>query len=430
MIHRLSILTALLCTLCDADQITFKDQTRLCGEIESLRDNQALTMRSELSPDPLELVAQEIESISFSQQKKASIAAKNLLYLKAGDVIPVLSPVLENKELRYDAAWGGSLKVAREHIDSLHFDTTEDELLYSGPNNLEWALNNAWQFDAEEKSLVSQSWGSTYREFQNLPERFVLSFKVAWTGNAGVQCRIGSSTNDTNSRQNAYMFQLNSSGIELKRMSVTGKYTTLASESQLTPDKFHENEVLIEIHVDRTNRLLQLVLDGKKYRNNITDPIETGELPQGKFVHFTCTTGNEDTQIISEIKLSSWGASTAEARLEKRTDTKSDLLFDIESNRSSGVITSISAGPKPAILFENPHDPNPRPIPLSKVAVVYFSGKPAAEKTNKYTITLRGAGVLQADKFTMENRTLLVEHPLLGNLSLSTDIIERIDRNP
>jgi hypothetical protein len=172
------------------------------------------------------------------------------------------------------------------------------------------------------------------------------------------------------------------------------------------------------------------VLNGKKYRNNITDPLETGELPQGKFVHFTCTTGNEDIQMIQNITLSSWGAATAEARLEKRTNTKTDLLFDIESNRSSGVIASIGAGPNPNLLFENPHDPNPRPIPLSKIAVVYFSGKSVEEKSMKYKIKFRGSGLLLVDQFTIENGTINVQHPLLGPIKLSTSIIDRIDRNP
>ena len=425
-----TILSAAFCSLSAADQVTFKDQTKLTGEISTLRENQKLTLRSALSPNPLDLQAESIESITFDSVSRAPVAAKNLLYLKAGDVMPITSPILENGELRFDTTWSGSLKVARENIDSLHFDTIENEVIYSGPNNQEWTLSNGWRFDADDNSLVSQSWGSVHREFAALPDRYILSFTVSWTSNAGIQCRIGGSSPDTNSRQNAYLFQLGSNGIELKRMTAAGKYQTLASESQLTPDKFEDNELKVEIFVDRTNRLLQLVLNGKKYRNNITDPLETGELPQGKFVHFTCTTGNEDIQMIQNITLSSWGAATAEARLEKRTNTKTDLLFDIESNRSSGVIASIGAGPNPNLLFENPHDPNPRPIPLSKIAVVYFSGKSVEEKSMKYKIKFRGSGLLLVDQFTIENGTINVQHPLLGPIELSTSIIDRIDRNP
>jgi hypothetical protein len=433
MLPRLTLVCSLAAALSSAgfaDQITFKDQAHLTGKVEALRDDQTLTVISALSPDPLELVAKSIESIQFDAQEKTTIAAKNLLYLKAGDVLPIISPLLKNKDLSFDTAWSGQLKIAREHIDSLHFDTTEDEVIYSGPGNNEWIINNGWSYDADDKTLVSQNWGSVHREFPTIPDRFILSFKLSWTGNSGVQCRIGGALPDTNSRQNTYLFQIGTSGIELKRTTVTGKSETLAIESQLTPDKFPENEVTVEIFVDRTNRMLQLVLNGKKIRNNITDPIGTGDLPQGRHVSFTCTQGNEDIQIISEIKLSSWGAATAEARLEKRTDSKTDLLFDIESNRSSGVIASISAGPSPQLLFENPHDPNPRPIPLSKVAVVYFSGKSATEKTSQYKIKLRGSGMLQADKFTIANDIVKVQHPLLGNIELSTNIIERIDRNP
>jgi hypothetical protein len=424
------VLPAACCSLSAADQVTFKDQTKLTGEIATLRENQTLTMRTALSPDPLELQAESIESITFDSITRAPVAAKNLLYLKAGDVMPITSPILENGELRFDTIWSGSLKVARENIDSLHFDTAENEVIYSGPNNQEWTLSNGWRFDADDNSLVSKSWGSVHREFAALPDRYILGFTVSWTGNAGIQCRIGGSSADTNSRQNAYLFQLGSSGIELKRMAAAGKYTILASESQLTPDKFEDNEVKVEIFVDRPNRLLQLVINGKKYRNNITDPLETGELPQGKFIHFTCTTGDEDIQMIQEITLSSWGAATAEARLEKRTDTKTDILFDIESNRSSGVIASISAGPSPNLLFENPHDPNPRPIPLSKIAVVYFSGKSAEGISTKYKIKFRGAGLLYVDQFAIGNGNLNVQHPLLGPIEISTSIIDRIDRNP
>jgi hypothetical protein len=168
-------------------------------------------------------------------------------------------------------------------------------------------------------------------------------------------------------------------------------------------------------------------VNGKELRKNIVDPIETGATPSGEFMSFACTSANNDRHTIDQIAVSSWDSNSSDAHLEKRTDTKNDILFDLESNRSSGALKSITAGDKePQILFENPHDPSPHPLPASQVAIIYFSGAASEAKKPPYRVELLNDCLLQVDSFRISAGKLTVTHPLLGELEIPTTLVTKI----
>jgi hypothetical protein len=414
--------------LLHADEVSLGNQGKITGSVKSISAEKEIRMQTPLSPDLLVLQGDQLESILFEKKEDATSSSNNIVYLKNGDVIPADVESLDGKTLTFQTAWSSKLQVDRQAIDCIHFGTGENQILYRGPNKDEWNLNSSWKFD---DALISEGWGAVHRKFDTMPDRYILNFDVEWENNVGFKCFFNSTTQDGNRPTDGYFIQFNTAGFELKRQSTgTKKYTTLAAFNDFTPENMEDNVMKIEIRVDRSNRLLQLLVNDKQLRNNIIDPMETGPIPDGKIVSFISTSGKDDPQTISNISLTTWGAAGTEARLEKRTDTKRDVLFDVESNRSSGTLKSIQPGKELQVLFENPHDPSPKPLAASKVAVIYFSGdKPKAE-ASPCIIKLHGQGALHVNSFTLADSAIVANHPSLGEIRIAVAMIESITRTP
>lgn len=410
-----------------ADEVSLGVAGKISGTVESVNETGEMLLRSPLSPDPLIVEGKHLRAIEFEKKQKSSLSSPNVVYLKNGEVFPAEITSLDDKKLECKTGWAGNLSIDRQVIDSLHFGTSENELLYRGPNDKEWQLGSAWKFN--DDGLVSSSYGPVSRKFESFPERYIIGFTCSWVGNAGIQCFFAGSSANQNDEKDAYMLTFNNGGLELKRRSThSNKYTSLAGFNDFLPQDMEDNEIDVEVRVDNTNRLLQLIVNGKVLRSSIIDPEETGPMPKGSMVNFICTSGPKDTHTLTNIRLSAWGSSGAEARLEKRTDHKNDVMFDVESNRSTGVLKSITTDKEPMILFENPHDPEPKPLAASKVAVIYFSGEAPDSKKPTYELKLVGIGRLQIDSFTIADGTLHSTHPLLGELQIPTALIIDISR--
>ncbi len=411
-----------------ADVITLGKDGKISGKVESISADGIITVRSPLSPEKLHFSQKECERIQFEKKENPQSGCNSTLYLKNGDVMPVEIELLDEKELSIQLPWAAKLKADRSAIDALHFGTRENTIVYRGPLTNEWETGKAWKFN---KGLESIAWGSTHRKFASLPDRYILQFCVEWTGNAGIKCLFASTSADANGGADCYFLQFNNAGLELKRQSTGAKkYTSLATFNELTPDDIEDDRMQVEIRVDRINRMLQLVVNGKTLRNNIIDPVETGPVPKGDIISFISTSGSDDKHTITDIQITTWGSATAEARMEKRSDTKIDVLYDIESNRSSGLLKSIKPGKDPQVLFENPHDPSPKPLSASKVAVIYFAGEKPKNPAPAYRIQLQEMGTFFVDSFYLSDSTLHAKHPVFGEIQIATSLISEISRKP
>jgi hypothetical protein len=405
-----------------ADEFLLGSLGKMTGSLVSIDSSSHLSLTSPLSPNTLDLPITALESLIFPATESNRLAPPQLLQLVNGDQLPVEIIELDATSLRYRPSWQASLQIPRSAMLSLHFDAANPQILYSGPKQDDWQLNKAWKFQADQ--LVSLSWGPTHRKFESLPDRYVIDFEVAWTGNAGFKFLFASNTPDGNNDTNAYFLQFNSAGLELKRqIAQPRKYLSLATFNDLTPDQFEDSSIKFTLRVDRANRLLQLALNGKDLRRTIIDPQETGPIPSGSFFSFLATTGQDDEHRISKIQLSTWPSGSVEARQEKRPATDRDTLYDIDSNRISGKLLSIQAGKPSSILFENPHDPSPQPLPSTQVAVIHLHQTLQPITTPCYRIELRNQGILHLSEFTLREGQLQATHPLLGPLTIPRDHI-------
>ncbi len=411
-----------------ADEILLGSSGKISGSLQSMDSATQLSVQSPLAPNPLEIPASAVDAILFTPSTVNSPPPPQLLQLTNGDQLPAEIIELDAASLTYRPSWPVTGKVPREAMLSLHFDAANAQILYAGPQKDDWQVGKAWKI--EQAALVSQAWGPAHRQFEHLPDRYVIDFHVEWTGNAGFKFLIASNNPDGNTDTDAYFLQFNSAGLELKRqMSQPRKYISLATFNDLTPDQFEESTVHFTIRIDRSNRLLQLAINGKDIRRTIIDPNETGAIPKGSFYSFLSTTGQDDQHRISKIQFSTWPSGSVEARKEKRPTSDRDTLYDVDSNRISGKLLAIKPGNPPSILFENPHDPSPQPLPTSQVAVIHFS-HPAQPLTELcYRIELRHQGVLHLPQFILREAQLLGTHPLLGPIAIPREHILSIKKH-
>jgi hypothetical protein len=411
-----------------ADEVLLGPLGKMTGTLESLDSSSHLTLVTPLSPTPLAISSSTLESATFSLTETTSPAPPQLLILGNGDQLPIEVIDLTGDMLRYRPTWPTTLKSPRSAILSLHFDAAHAQVLYSGPENNDWELSKAWKIDRQQ--LVSQAWGPAHRQFANLPDRYVIDFTVSWTGNAGIKFLFAADNPDGNGNTPCYFLQFNSAGLELKRqISNPRQYLSLATFNDLTPEQFEDSSVKFTIRVDRANRLLQLALNGKDIRRTIIDPNETGAIPTGSFFSFLSTTGQEDEHRISHIQLSSWPSSSADARQEKRPTSDRDTLYDIDSNRISGTLLAIKPGKPASVLFENPHDPSPQPLPATQVAVIHFPTPPQLLAHPCYRIDLRHQGFLHLSQCQLRQGQLHATHPLLGPLTIPQEQILSIKKH-
>lgn len=410
------------------EEVLLGDLGKVTGTVASFDSSSQLTLKSPLSPNPLEIPASSVHSLIFPQTQSPLPSPPQLLYLTNGDQWPVEIIELDSTSLHYRPAWPATLQIPRSALLSLHFDAASPQILYSGPQKNDWEVGQAWKWENDQ--LVSLAWGPAHRKIESLPDRYVIDFQVDWTGNAGFKFLFASDQPDGNSNNDAYFLQFNSAGLELKRqVAHTRKYVSLATFFDLTPDQWEENSLKFTIRVDRSNRILQLALNGKDIRRTIIDPQETGPIPHGKVFSFLSTAGLDDQHRISHIRFSSWPSSSLEARKEKRPHTDRDTLYDIDSNRISGKLVSIRPGNPPSIVFENPHAPNPQPLTAQQVAVIHLNHPPQSLTTPCFRVALRHQGIIHIPQFILRDDQLQAAHPLLGSISIPRDQILSIQKH-
>lgn len=412
-----------------ADEISLGAEGKVSGKILRFHSAQQLLLESPIASQPLEILAEKLQSLSLSPTATPpENTSPQWLELSNGDQLPISIQQLDTTTLDFLTPWNTLLKVPRRKIRAIHFDAADAKVFYQGPTN-DWELSKAWKI--ENNALTSLAWGPAHRSFDSIPDRYVIDFDVAWTsGNAGFKFVFASDHVDGNAPSDAYFLQFNSAGLELKRQTQQQhrQYISLASFNDLTPDHFEQSRMSLTLRVDRSNRLLQLAIDGKNLRRTIIDPKETGPIPTGKVFSFQSTSGPEDQIRIQNIRISSWPSATAEARQEKRPDSPLDVLFDIDSNRISGTLHTIQPGKELTVVFESPHDPKPQPIPAHKIAVIHLSNEATQAPKQGYRMELLHRGMLHASDFTLEKDLLQLQHPLLGKLSIPRSHIRKIEK--
>ena len=417
-------LACALATTAAADEIALAGGSRLTGSVTAIAENGSVTLDTPLSPAPVTLTGGAIRTIAFSQPAAPAQPGDTRVRLVNGDVLPGELRALDGGALTLATAFAGNVTVPRRLVARLDLGVAPNRTIYDGPMSLEGWDADRWT--CRDEAFLSQENGARISRRFDLPRQFVLRFHLNWRNAPNLQVAFAESGSGE-PLSDAYLFQFNHAGIELKRQRANTPRPVSLTALNRPPEQFTQSEVEVEIRVDRATSKLQLLLDGQ-LEARIDDP--TGPPPAGDRVSFRSNLGGEATHRITRIQLLSWNAAGDRHRTEERGDPKTDALIDAEGSRYSGELETIRSGPDgPVLRFKSPLLDKPMEIPAAEVSTVFLAADvPAAADSAPLLLKLQGAGELRAERCVFAGDKLTVRHPLLGDWTLKRGALRAVER--
>ncbi len=419
--HLLSILLCCLALPTQAETLEFKNGDRLIGDILSMTPN-SLTLSCPLANAPLEIYPSAIRKITFPVPSDLPNAHTQRLTLTNGDTFPCKILSLDNKELHITTWYAGNFTIPRQHIQALQFGISEEKTLFlaSGQPN-QWDVQKGkWSWSQKNSSFSCSGLGTLAQEVE-LPDNIQFSFTLAWRETPKCIFRFCAENSTPNKNQNTYELQFNSAGLRILRFTNDIKTPETITSIPLKPHNVKKESLDIKIQLNRKKGELTLYIDDIHLS---TSPIQHPKT-EGKFIVFNNRTKAKKACTIKNFKITTLHDATA--MLPPNKDAlKSDLLLDSEGEELSGEITSITTeGGKQTIHFS--HLKSPLHIPARRIAALLFAThKKQPLPTSTYVSTLRQHGSFHAQSITLDQNSLICEHPLLGKFTLDPKALQSL----
>lgn len=422
---------ACLSSLSAAAEVSFKDQSKLTGEVVAMDEEGTISLSSVNSIKPLQIDAEKITKVDFGKPQHELIIPRQRLTLINGDAFPIEIRGLSETALLANSPALGDLEIPREMIDSLQLGMFSQNLIYRGPENLkgwkrdtkqsdQWKLDGG-SFKANGQSLISRD--------MKLPEKFVLRFKMNWESNPNIRFSFADPLSSRGERIDRYFIQFASAGLEIKRES-TGKsrFTTIAVVGR-HPDEFANRELWVEVRMNRKRGRLDLYLNDQ-LEGRYTDPVP--DIPTGTGISLLSLSPEESQLEVSDIEIFEWDDRGDRHRAEDRGNEKEDAIIGRNGERFGGKLISISDGEEGKIYhFKSDFQQQPMELPESEISTVFFKvGTPAASNQDFQGLHFRlhGRGDVQVSKCVFKDDTVSLTHPLLGELKVDRREIAWLER--
>ena len=412
-----------------ADEVLMTDGSRLKGTVTALADGGLVMLDSPLSFEPFQIKADHLKRADFTTSETAKDKHDAMLFLANGDRFSADLKAIDADMITILTSFAGEIRVPRGTVRTIQLGVRPQMLIYDGPtSDSGWTTKGGWRYDDERFIAVNS--GTIARNF-DIEGSFSLSFRVSWSSNPNIQIYFADDSLETTGKADRYYLQFGGSGIELKRQqSKEGgqQYLSMASIPG-DPGDYPEDELEIELLVDRKLGFVHLYLDGE-YVDKYPDPVKAS--PTGQGIMFRSNIGGDDSQVIDHIQVREWDASIDRHRREERGDEKQDVLITRSSDRGTGSIIGLTPGPDGGtVRYQGPHHPEPVDLPVSEVSTLFFAHPAAAPATTEspLVLALRGRGSLGVSGCTFEGDTIQVKHPLLGDLAIRRDAVASLMRS-
>ncbi len=430
------ILAGIAPAVLHADDLTLAGDARLTGTVRSINEAGVVELDSALSPELLRLTADAVEKVEFSSPESAPNPPGTLIELINGDLLPATIESLDDKNLAVTTADAGRMTIPRSALKSMQLGVRKRKVIYAGPTSLEeWTRDGEgsknWSF--ANKSLVANGPARASRNFE-APQQFILKFALKWQGSPNFKIHFADPLTPKVDPVDRYYLQFNGAGLEIKRESSQGQAFQSVIIPPATPEQFPENQVDVEIRVDRKTSRLQLFLNGELEGEGF-DPV--ARPPMGNGVTFINNSPAGMTQEVRGIEVLEFDNTRTRHRAEDRGDSKTDSLISRDDDRWGGRLTAIRQGPD-GVVFSFKSDFQEEPLELAEadVSTIFFA-KPVEEaapaQVHPFALRLRGEGSLRVSSCTFSEDAISARHPLLGALKISrtgVSALERLDSKP
>jgi hypothetical protein len=415
-----------------ADDLTLTGDARLTGTVRSINDAGVVELASPLSPEPVLLKPGAVAKVEFTAPEIEPTPPGTLVELINGDVLPATIESLDEKQLAIVTADAGRLTIPRPALKSLQLGVRKRRVIYSGPRSLdEWTRDGdglrGWTFAS--KALAADGPAYASKNF-NTPERFVFKFTLQWESSPSFQVYFADPLTPKISAVDRYYLQFNGAGLEIKRECSEGQhFRTVISLPGRTPDLYPNNQLAVEIRVDRKTSRIHLFLNGEP-ETPVVDLVPTA--PKGNGVSLVSSAPPGATQSIRDIEIAEFDNARARHKSEKRGDAKSDSLITRDEERLSGSVIGIHKGDDGMIFtLKNIFQETPLELIEDDVSTVFFTTpepQPGPEQIHPFSLRLRGEGFLRVSSCSFTEAGVTATHPLLGVLQLSRAGIAALER--
>lgn len=413
-----------------ADRLLMANQARLTGEVRSISEKGMVELASPLSTIPLKLKAESVDKVEFSVPEVGWETSETLIELTNGDVLPAIIEGLDETHLRVTTAAAGSMAIPRAVLSSMQLGVRRRKVIYSGPKDLaDWTNSDEmaknWSF--ANNSLVASGSARASHAF-DLPESFILKFKLKWQSTPNFQIYFADPLNAKGGRVDRYALQFDSNGIVVRREAAAGKQTVIMVSRG--PDQFPNNQLDVELRVDRKASRIHLFLNGEPEASGV-DPVPAK--PTGGGVSITSNSAMGSNQEISAIELMDYDNSRTRHLAEERGDPKTDSLISREDERWGGHLTGIRKTENGNIFtFKSDFQEEPLEISQADISTLFFSNADRASvppaQVNPFTLRLRGDGSLHLTSCTFTPEEVKARHPLLGDLVINRSGVAALER--
>lgn len=415
-----------------ADNLTMSGNARLTGTVRSIDESGVIRLASPLSPDPIQLKPGAVAKVEFSAPASLPDQPETMVELTNGDLLPVTIEGLDDKNLNVITTDAGPLAIPRNVLKSMQLGIRKPKIIYSGPRNMEeWTREGeggrSWAFS--NNALVAAAPAEISKNFET-PLQFVFKFTLKWQAMPSFQIYFADPLAPDADQSDRYYLQFNGAGLEIKREATGGRhFQTVMSLLNRTPDQFPDNQVEVEIRVDRKTSHLHLLLDGEPEADGV-DPVP--DPPTGNGIRFVNSSPAGTTQEISDIVISEFDNTGKRHHAENRGDAKTDSLISRDEERWGGHLTSIRKGPDGAVFsFKSDFQDQPLELAAADVSTIFFAktaADPVPDHDHPFALRLRGDGLLKVSSCVFSEDVVTAAHPLLGPLKINRNGIAALER--
>lgn len=408
---------------------------KLSGTVTGIEESGVIVLASPLSNEPLRLKPNTVERVILGNEITINPQANMLVELTNGDRLPVdVTSYTAQNGMRVSSPAMGDLVVPSAVLSSIEMGILERRLVFEGPGDTAaWKSPHDSGFD--KVSVEAKDWSingrlEASRQIE-MPTNFVLRFLLEWEPRQQPNIKVYFASPEINSMEKAdrYFLQFNNAGFEIKRESTTGKRFPPVLDSNRRPEEFAGRKVVVEIHVNRVTKRIDLFLNGQMEDWGL-DPCPAA--PDGAGIILGINGSDGTTQSLRSLTVHELDNTRIRHRAEDHGSPDMDSLIARDESRWSGELREVrQKGGKLEFTFQTQTVLSQEPLQIQQedVSTVFFR-KPAdkaQEKSTKYRLLLRGEGILSARSCSISDGKITVNHPMLGELHLPKQAILRIE---
>jgi hypothetical protein len=426
----LAIMLGMAASTALAADVSMKGDAKLSGEITGMSSDGTITLLSPISEKALVLSADQIERVAFGNAGASLEAPEQRIELSNGDIFPVRITSMDADLIHVESPVLGAFAIPRAVVSSLQLGIVPKKVVYAGPENIQgWSMDEsskqAWNY--EDGSFLARGHGALSRDVA-LPKKFILKFTFRWQNQPNFQFCFAQPPMAQGVRQDKYIAEFSGSRFGVFREAANRMRTPVILLGR-SPKQMAKQSMKVEIRVDRTRGLLELLIDGE-LEGRYTDSVQP--IPAGTGISLINQGPLESRQSVRSIMILEWDDRGDRHRSEERGDAKADSLIGRYGERFGGELESIRRdGASTVYVFKSDFQKEPLELPEEEVSTVFMGGEGMPSKsaaTGGLILSLRGQGSMRVSTCVLEANFAKVEHPLLGSLEFGRAGISSLER--